>query len=122
MIEAITNVVFSIIFINKYGIVGVLLATVIALPLKVVWCIYISDKKVLHRSFRRTSLILGSNYLFFFVVVIISKIFIMQITSYRMFCMWGIVLTIVIGGAGSIRNIIANRDLIFVIKKYILKR
>lgn len=122
LIEAITNVVFSIIFINKYGIVGVLLATVIALPLKVVWCIYISDKKVLHRSFRRTSLILGSNYLFFFVVVIISKIFIMQITSYRMFCMWGIVLTIVIGGAGSIINIIANRDLIFVIKKYILKR
>lgn len=53
LIEAITNVVFSVIFVHKYGIIGVLFATAIALPLKVVWCIYVSDKKVMHRSYKK---------------------------------------------------------------------
>lgn len=122
LLEAFTNITLSIILINKFGIVGVLLATVVALPLKVLWCIYISDRKVLHRSYKRTCVILGGNYVFFFCIVLISHYFKLEINSYGMFLLWGVILTIVIGGLGAAANIVINRDLLEIIKKYVLKR
>ena len=58
LVEAVINLSLSMVFVKKFGIVGVLLATVVALPLKVIWCIYISDKKVLNRSYKNTFKIL----------------------------------------------------------------
>ena len=54
LIEALTNLILSILFVNKFGIIGVTFATVIALPLKVIWCLYVSDVKVLKRSFGKS--------------------------------------------------------------------
>lgn len=51
LIEAIVNLSLSIIFVYRFGIVGVTLATVIALPVKVIWCTYVADKKVMKRSY-----------------------------------------------------------------------
>ena len=61
--EAVINMVLSIVLVQKYGITGVLFATVIALPIKVIWCIYISDKKVLHRSLAKTIQMISCNLL-----------------------------------------------------------
>ncbi len=62
IIEAITNVVLSVILVNIWGIVGVLIATVVSLPIKVVWCIYVTDVKVFNRSVWKSVLIYGVNY------------------------------------------------------------
>ena len=49
--------------------VGKALATVIALPVKVIWCTYIADKKVMKRSYWKSISIIGVNFLFFFGVL-----------------------------------------------------
>lgn len=121
LIEALSNVILSLILVYNFGIVGVLFATVVALPLKVVWCIYISDKKVMHRSYWKSISILGINYLFFGGVVLMSHFFNPTITSYGQFAMWGVIFTVVFGIVGMGLNFLVNKDCWQVIKKYILK-
>lgn len=122
LIEALINVVLSIIFVHYLGIVGVLLGTVLALPLKVIWCTYIADKKVMHRSCWKSISIIGINYLFFVTVVILSQWFQPSISSYGQFFIWGIILVIVIGSMGMCLNFLTNKECWIVLKKYILKK
>lgn len=122
LIEAIMNLSLSIIFVNKFGIVGVTLATVIALPIKVIWCTYIADKKVMKRSYWKSISIIGVNFLFFFGVVFLSRFYQPTINSYGQFFMWGLILTVVFGITGIGLNFLVNKDCWQVIRRYILKR
>lgn len=122
LIEALINVSFSIILVHKFGIVGVLFATVIALPLKVIWCIYISDKKVMHRSYRKSVSILGINFLFFGGVVLIFHFICPMISSYTQFALWAVILTFVLGVVGMGLNFLVNKECWKVIRKYMFKR
>lgn len=122
LIEAFINLSFSIILVKRFGIVGVTLATVIALPLKVIWCTYIADKKVMRRSFRKSFSILGINYLFFFAIVALSKYFNPAITSYGVFFVWCIILSAVLGIIGTGLNIMVNKDCWRLVREYIIKR
>lgn len=122
LVEAFINLSLSIILVKKYGIVGVTIATVVALPLKVIWCTYIADKKVMHRSFKKSFSILGINYLFFFAVVVLSKYFNPVINSYGLFFLWGIILSVVLGIIGMGLNFLVNKDCWQIVRKYILKR
>ena len=122
LIEAITNLSLSIFFVKKFGIVGVTLATVIALPVKVIWCTYVADKKVMKRSYWKSISIIGVNFLFFFGVVFLSRLYQPTINSYSKFFMWGLILTVVLGIAGMGLNFLVNKDLWQVIRRYILKR
>lgn len=122
LVEALLNLSLSILFVQKFGIVGVTLATVIALPLKVLWCTYVADKKVMNRSYWKSISIIGVNFLFFFGVVAISKFYQPTINSYGQFFIWGIVLTVVFGAIGMGLNFIINRDCWGIVKKYILRR
>ncbi len=122
MIEALINLVLSIIFVQKYGIVGVLFATVIALPIKVIWCIYISDKKVLHRSYLMTIKTFLINYLFFAFVVILSKVVKYEIVSYLEFLVYGLILTIFIGVIGILINLMTNKNCLQIAKQVIIKK
>ncbi|SNU06243.1 Membrane protein involved in the export of O-antigen and teichoic acid [Lachnospiraceae bacterium] len=122
LVEAIVNVVLSIVLVNKFGIVGVLIATVLALPVKVLWCIYISDKIILNRSYKKTVIITGSNYLFFFAVVFLNRFLHMDILSYGAFAFKGFLTAAVIGVMGVGLNILVNRNCLSVMKKYIFKR
>ena len=122
LIEAVLNLSLSIILVHKLGIVGVTLATVIALPIKVIWCTYVADKKVMKRSYWNSISIIGVNFLFFFGVVILSRIYQPTIISYGQFFMWGLILTIVFGVAGMGLNFLVNKDCWQVIRRYILKR
>lgn len=119
--EAITNLMLSILLVRKFGIIGVTFATVVALPLKVIWCVYISDKKVMKRSYYNTIKILGCNYLFFFGVVFFSKFYQPAIESYLQFFVWGAFLTVIFGVIGIVINLLVNRDCWKMIRKYILK-
>lgn len=122
LIEAFTNLFLSIVFVNKFGIVGVLFATVVALPLKVLWCTYIADKKVMHRSFKKSVSIIGANVCFFIIVVIASKFIQAQINTYFKFLVWGIIYSLILGSMGILVNYFANKESWSVIKKYLLKK
>ena len=122
LIEAIANLSLSIIFVYKFGIVGVTLATVIALPVKVIWCTYVADKKVMKRSYRKSLSIMGINFLFFFGVVGLSKLYQPSINSYGQFFVWGMALFIVFGIIGIGLNVLVNRDCWQIVRRYILKR
>ncbi len=122
MVEAIINLSLSILFVQKFGIVGVTLATVIALPLKVIWCTYIADNKVMKRSYWKSLSIIGVNFLFFFGVVMVSRFYQPTINSYGQFFVWGIVLTVVFGVIGMGLNFLVNRGCWDIVKKHILKR
>ena len=120
--EAILNVALSVILVQRFGIVGALFATVIALPIKVIWCIYISDKKVLNRSYLKTIVTMGVNFGFFFLVGILTKYIDLNITSYARFALYGCALTVVISLVVFGMNILINRNCWSVVKKYLLKR
>lgn len=122
LIEALTNLILSIIFVKKLGIVGVTLATVIALPVKVVWCTYVADKKVMHRSYWKSISIIGINFLFFIGVILVFKIYQPTINSYGQFFIWGVLLTIVFSIIGMGLNFLVNKDCWNVVRRYILKR
>lgn len=122
LIEAIVNLLLSIIFVYKFGIVGVTLATVIALPVKVIWCTYVAEKKVMKRSYWKSLSIMGINFLFFFGVVGLSKLYQPSINSYGQFFVWGMVLLILFGIIGISLNFLVNRDCWQIVRRYILKR
>ena len=122
LIEAIMNLSLSIIFVHKFGIVGVTLATVIALPVKVIWCTYIADRKVMKRSYWKSISIIGVNFLFFFGVVFLLRFYQPTINSYGQFFIWGLILTAVFGIVGIGLNFLVNKDCWRVIRRYIIKR
>lgn len=118
VIEAVTNVVLSLALVGKLGIYGVLLATVIALPLKAVYCAYLSDKKILKRSYKKTILIFGVNYLFFFAVVFVEKYISLNINNYFDFIVAGVVTTAICSVLGIIANVAVNPDCIEIVRMF----
>lgn len=122
LIEALTNLILSIVFVKKLGIVGVTLATVIALPVKVVWCTYVADKKVMHRSYGKSVSIIGINFLFFIGVILVFKTHQPIINSYGQFFIWGVLSTVVFSIIGMGLNFLVNKECWNVVRRYILKR
>ena len=116
VIEAVTNVTLSLLLVGKLGIYGVLLATVIALPIKAVYCAYISDKKILKRSYKKTITIFGVNYLFFFAVVIVEKYIQVSVNNYLDFIAAGVVTTAICSVLGIGANVAVNPDCIEIAK------
>ena len=108
MAEAFINILLSLVLVTKFGIVGVLAATVVALPLKVLWCIYVSDKKVMHRSYKTSFKILGINYLLFAVVVLCNKKLDLNISCYGQFAVYAIIITTLLAIMGSLLNVVVN--------------
>lgn len=122
LVEALLNLSLSIFFVHKFGIVGVTLATVIALPVKVIWCTYVADEKVMKRSCWKSISIIGVNFLFFFGVVFLSKFYQPTINSYGQLFIWGLIWTVLFGIVGMGLNFLVNSDCWQVIRRYILKR
>ncbi len=119
--EAFVNIFLSLVLVGKFGIVGVLAATVVALPLKVLWCIYISDKKVMHRSYKKTIAILGINYVFFAFVVVFGKFLPLNINNYGQFAIYAVIVTALLAAIGSGLNFVVNPYCFQILKK-LLKR
>lgn len=124
IIEALFNVVGSIVFVNLWGIEGVLLASVIALPVKVVYTNCLSDRKILKRSGRKTAQIFFVNYLTFGITVLLSEIniFTVEVNTILSFLLWGIVLIIFFLIVLLPMNIIVNKDIWTLLRKYICSR
>lgn len=108
VIQAIMNIVLSVALVHKFAIVGVLAGTVIALPIKFIYCAYISDKYILKRSFSSTIKILGGNYILFAFAVLIGPWLQFSPANYLDFFVRGIMYGILFVVAGTIVNVLAN--------------
>lgn len=122
LIEALTNLVLSIVFVNLWGIVGVLFATVVALPIKAIWCVYIADKRVMRRSCWNTIKIWIANYLVFGFAILLKECVSIQIDNYGTFIWYGFLFVALFGILGLMSNIIANRKGTKMLFQYIRKR
>lgn len=121
LIEAGVNIILSVILVERLGIVGVLIATVAALPLKVIYCIYLSDRIILKRSYKRTVSILGVNYLLFMTTMCLEKTMSIEIESFISLFVWGIIFTFAFAVIGIVLNFGVNQDCIQFAKQLILK-
>ena len=114
--EAIINLFLSLILVNCIGIEGVILATVIALPLKVIYCTYVSDVIILKRKLIKTVSILGINYVLFFICVFIQYFVHLKAANYLILILYGIFLTIILGIIFVFGNIMMNKDVLKIVK------
>jgi len=121
VIEAFLNIAVSLVLVSKFQLVGVLCATVVALPFKVVYCAYLSDKVILKRNFTRTISILGVNYGIFAVTVYINNFLSLRINSYFEFLFKAIAVLLICLLIGGVLNIVVNRNLLLIGRK-IIKR
>ena len=112
IIEAVINLVLSVILVNFFDIMGVLIATVIALPLKVLFCNIFSDRVVLKRSCWNTIKILGANYLLFLLVVIFGYYVKFNINNYLEFLIYGAIIFFALLLISFLMNVLINRKFI----------
>ena len=82
-IEAFVNIVISIILVNKFGIVGVAIGTIIAMSIRTIEFIYHTNKYILNRNsitnIKNISLIAIESFL---ITIISNAIIITNITTY----------------------------------------
>ena len=93
LLEAVINVVLSIALVNIWGIYGVVFATVVALPIKVIYTNYVSDKIIMKRAGFSTLAKLGVDFIILFVIVCVRWKFPIILSSWKLFFIWGIGLT-----------------------------
>lgn len=122
LIEALTNVIFSIVLVHHFGIPGVLFATVIALPLKVIYTTYISDHAVLHTSYWKSISILGINYLLFGLTVLVGHHVQLNIGSYGSFIFYGIIILAITSVIGIAANLLVNKDCAVLLKRLVNRK
>ncbi len=121
LIEAIINATLSVIFVNFWGIYGVVLATVVALPLKVIYTNYLADKVIMKRSSLKTIVIFGTNYLIFGLTVLFRGFLNFEINNYISFIKYGVLLSVIYGVVVFGINAIVNKDFIKLALKVVNK-
>lgn len=119
--EAAINLLSSLVLVYFLGIEGVVLATAIALPIKVFYTHYISEKKILNRKCCKTILILLGNYSIFGITVFLRHFIIPDIHNYVDFFIWGGILVIIYLVVSFVVNVFINNDLLK-IKHYFSKK
>lgn len=111
VVEAAVNIALSLILVRSYGITGVLFATVIALPFKIIYLLFLSEKVIIKRKMYKSICILLSNYLIFGITVVINKYFALSINSFGSLILYGLVLVTIYTVIVFLINCIVNRDL-----------
>lgn len=119
MIEAALNIVLSIAFVFFLGINGVLLATVISLPIKVIYLNILSEHTILKRNPLKTILIVFVNFLSFASIVVINEIFGISdniAPNIPSFLLYGVVIVFVLSMVIFPLNLAVNKDMFCIIK------
>lgn len=122
LIEAFANVVLSVLLVKKYGICGVLFATITVLPIKILYCNYISDKVIMKRSSKKTLAILLVNAVIYITSVMASRVLSVEPASYGQFFALGLCIFLLYGFVGLAANMMVNKDMINTIKKLFLTK
>ena len=116
LLEAICNLVLSVIFVKYWGISGVLLATVISLPIKVVFLIVLANKTIMKRSCWKSLRIYFVNYILFLGAIIVEKIFVFDVQNYIDFIGYAVLSFAFFSICGIVLNFVANKDVFTIVK------
>lgn len=108
VIEAVVNIFVSLVLVNKFGIIGVVLGTVVALPIKFFTSCYIVDKKILKRKSWKTYYIVGINFILFFMLIVVNKFINFRVDNYIEFLESSVKISIILGTSIFVVNILAN--------------
>lgn len=122
LIEACSNIILSIVLVKKLGIIGVVAATVISLPIKVVYLNVLADKVIMKRSLTNTAKILVSNWALFGIIVMLKQHLSFAIPNFGIFCIYGVILSAIIGIIVLLTNVIINPNLNIYVKKIISRK
>lgn len=125
IVEAIINLVASIILVNFIGIYGVLLGTIIALVYRMNDIIIYSNKKILKRSpwnTYRMLIVYGIVFLGFVIAEYLFRGYFSFINSYYIFVISGLALTIISVGIYFLIAISMNNGILPVIRRVLFKR
>ena len=119
LIEALINIVVSLIFVRFFGVFGVLVGTVFALPLKAIYLNLLADKVILKRSPVNTIKILSVNFIIFLLFVIANDFIVLPVNSYISFILFGFIVFVISVILCVVLNALANRDLYSLLSKSI---
>ena len=121
-VEAAVNLILSIVLVRKYGIVGTLFATVIALPIKVIYCLFFSNRVIMGRGIWRSLKILLLNYALFMIVVFIDKIHPIETNDIKIFLLYCVVVSFVIYPTFLIINCACNQSIRNSLKRMVKRK
>lgn len=123
IVEAAINLIGSIILVQFFDIMGVLIATVVALPARLIYTNYIADIKVMKRKPWKTISILGVNYAIFAATVLIKELVAdIVVENYWQFIVAGLVLAVGYSIVVIVLNVLVNRDLLSLFKKVLRRK
>ena len=120
--EAVCNAVLSVALVRRFGIFGVLAATVVSLPLKVVYLTWLSERVILNRNTLRYPAILGSNFALFGLAVLVNRFLPLQVPDVRSFLAAGAAVFILCCFAGAAVNGIVNPDALRAFRQFVRKK
>lgn len=117
IIEAVLNLSLSFILVFFLDIIGVLIATVVALPIRVFLLNYLSEKHILKRNGIKTIIIIGVNLLAFGLAILGNYLINgLIITSWLQFIGYGVLLVAIFVPIVFGLNLLANKDIIGIFK------
>lgn len=96
ILEAILNIVLSLILVNFIGIYGVLIGTVISLTYRVIDVLWFSNKYVINRKPIKNSIVLFENIMLFFAIVVFEQQLTLTINSFYVFLKYAMIITPII--------------------------
>ncbi len=111
-VEAFLNLSLSIILGVKFGIVGVLFATMIALPVKVIFCIYLANTVILERSIWTSVKIIFTNYIMFGSCVLYTHLNPVKADSFTSFVIYTLIVCLIIYPLFAVLNVLCSPSLV----------
>lgn len=119
IVEVVANIALSVILVNGFGVRGVLYATVIALPLKAVYCNVLADKVIMKRSLFPTAKIFFANLLLFVLLAVCRNYLTIEISSYAELLIYGAVFTVCSVAVFLLVNLLMNRNMFSAVKRFL---
>lgn len=111
IVEAVINIVLSLILVQTMGIHGVLIATCIALFVRLLVVTSYVYKNILHQSSVYSFKVYFINFMIFFMFVLVRQNIVPDIAGYVDFCINGIVFTLLTAMIYLVCNIVCNWDI-----------
>ncbi len=120
IIEAVINIVVSVVCVNIWGIYGVLIGTIVALLYRANDMIIYANRRILNRSPWATYKRFISNVLVFILISYITSLFKWNLDSYVSIILWAIISGIAILAVYFVVASVLNVDSFRVLKDYIV--
>ena len=122
IIEAIINLIISLILVKPLGILGVLIGTLASCLIRPVGFNYIAEYKILNRRPYRTLFLYCVNTIIMVVTIIFYFLFPIHITNYGIFIVYGIIFSCIYFIISFFINLLLNHELILFLKRFIIRK